>query len=131
MKKSINLIRILGLTGFIFAYLPNLAYANDAVTALKGRMESIVVVENVAADTATAEGRVIRILNYLIGFSGLGSVVALVWGGVQYIMSAGDEGKLEKATKTITNALIGLAIVILSGLIINFVLGLVINPPAS
>ena len=72
--------------------------------------------------------RVVDILNFALGLVGLAAVVVLIWGGIQYMTAGGDETKVESATKTITNALIGLAIVILSGLIVNFVIGKIITP---
>ncbi|OGV97156.1 hypothetical protein A2W24_00420 [Microgenomates group bacterium RBG_16_45_19] len=47
--------------------------------------------------------------------------VFLVWGGVQWITSGGDKGKVEEARGRITNALIGLAIVAAAWAIMNLV----------
>lgn len=43
--------------------------------------------------------------------AGLATFMYLVYGGVQWIMSGGDKGKLEEARAKITNGVIGLAIV--------------------
>lgn len=43
--------------------------------------------------------------------AGLATFAYLVYGGVQWIMSGGDKGKLEEAKGRITNGVIGLAIV--------------------
>jgi hypothetical protein len=61
-------------------------------------------------------------LNTIIGLSALVAVGILVYSGIQYIMAAGDDGKIEKATKGITYAIIGLVICFISVLIVNFVL---------
>lgn len=61
-------------------------------------------------------------LNTVIGLAALVAVGFLVYSGVQYIMAAGDEGKVEKATKGITYAIVGLVICFISVLIVNFVL---------
>lgn len=45
----------------------------------------------------------------------------LVWGGIQWITSGGDKGKVEEARGRITNALIGLAIVAAAWAIMNLV----------
>ncbi|MBD3329877.1 hypothetical protein GF357_05280 [Candidatus Dojkabacteria bacterium] len=66
-------------------------------------------------------GFVISTIQFAVGLTGIGAVVMLIVGGVQYITAGGDEGKVEAATKTITNALIGLAIVITSLMIVTFV----------
>lgn len=44
--------------------------------------------------------------------AGLVTFLMLIWGGVQYITSAGDKVQAESARNKMTNALIGLVIVI-------------------
>lgn len=43
--------------------------------------------------------------------AGLATFIYLTYGGVQWIMAAGDKSKLEEARSKITNGIIGLAIV--------------------
>lgn len=43
--------------------------------------------------------------------AGLATFMYLIYGGVQWISSGGDKGKLEEARSKITNGIIGLAIV--------------------
>lgn len=45
----------------------------------------------------------------------------LVWGGIEYIASGGDKAHIENATKRITNAVIGLAIVATSWAIFTII----------
>ncbi len=70
---------------------------------------------------------VYRVINLSIGLAGLVAVVFLIYNGIRYILSAGDEGKVEKATKGITYAIIGLVICFVSVLIVNFILNNVIQ----
>lgn len=58
------------------------------------------------------------VLNGAINLSALVAVAMLVAGGYQMMTAAGDPGKVETATGTITNAIIGLIIVFVSKLII-------------
>lgn len=67
-------------------------------------------------------GFVQNALNLAIALAALISVGVLVYSGVQYIVASGDDGKIEKATKGITYAIIGLVICFISVLIVNFVL---------
>lgn len=66
-------------------------------------------------------------INLAIGLASLVAVIYLVYSGFTYIMAAGDEGKVEKATKGITYAVTGLVICFISVLIVNFVLQYVIG----
>lgn len=61
-------------------------------------------------------------LNTIIGLGALVAVAILVFNGIQYMIANGDEGKIEKATKGITWAIIGLVVTFISALIVNFVL---------
>jgi hypothetical protein len=51
------------------------------------------------------------IVGALLTVAALGAFAFLVWGGLNWIMSGGDKGKIEEARGRITNALIGLTIV--------------------
>lgn len=62
-------------------------------------------------------------VNLIFLFAVLATFVVLVWGGLDYIMSGGDSGKVETARGKITNAIVGLVIVILAWAITNLVLG--------
>lgn len=65
-------------------------------------------------------------LNVVIGLAALVSVVMLIAAGYSYITAAGDEGKVEKATKTLTFAVVGLIICFISVIVVQFVLGKII-----
>ena len=64
---------------------------------------------------------IVNAINWVIGISGAVAVIFVLIGGIGYITSSGDAQKLQKAKKTITYALIGLAIVALSEIIVIFV----------
>lgn len=50
-------------------------------------------------------------------------LVFLIWGGVEWLTAGGDKGRVETAQKMISNALIGLAVLIGSYAIAFFVQG--------
>ena len=64
---------------------------------------------------------VTRLINWVTGVAGVVSAIFVVYGGIAYITSAGDPGKVEKAKKTILYSLIGLIIVALVITITGFV----------
>jgi type IV secretory pathway VirB2 component (pilin) len=55
-----------------------------------------------------------RLLNYLLGFIGVLAVVGFVVAGIMYITAAGDENRMENAKKMLTYSIIGLAVALLS-----------------
>lgn len=70
-------------------------------------------------------GAITTIVNIFLMIVGVIAAVMLVIGGVRYVISQGDEEQLEKAKNTILYALIGLIVIGLSAVIVNFVLGAV------
>lgn len=68
------------------------------------------------------ESIVVTVLNWLLGLGALSAVVVLIVAGIMYITAAGDEAKIGKATKTLTFAIIGLVVVFIAVVLVNFVL---------
>jgi len=62
-----------------------------------------------------------RILQILLAFAAAIALIFLVIGGFQYVMARGNEEATEKAKKTITGAVIGLALIIMSFAIVTIV----------
>ncbi len=67
----------------------------------------------------------ITILNSIIGIVGLIAVIFIIIGGINYITSAGDPGKVKKAKDTILYASIGIAICALAFAIVNWVISII------
>ena len=72
-------------------------------------------------------GSVTAILSAIIAALGLVAVVVMIIGGYNYMTSSGDAGKVEKAKKTILYGLIGLIVCALAFVIVNFVIGSILN----
>lgn len=64
------------------------------------------------------------IINGVIGLLATVAVVFVVVGGVQYMTSGGDSGKVKTAKNTILYALIGLVICVLAFAIVNWLVGI-------
>jgi TRAP-type C4-dicarboxylate transport system permease small subunit len=74
-------------------------------------------------------GQVItQALNIAIGAASVICVAILIFSGYMYITASGDEAKVEKATKSLTYAIVGLAICFISVLLVNFVLDNILTP---
>jgi hypothetical protein len=68
---------------------------------------------------------VVNILSIIVGIT---AVVMVIYGGLRYITSAGDGGRVASAKSTITYALIGLAIAAAAQLIVRYVFNKASNP---
>ncbi len=62
-----------------------------------------------------------KIANLLIFLVGALAVIMLIWGGLQYVISAGDSKRVESAKNTILYSIIGIVVAILAYAIVNFV----------
>ena len=62
------------------------------------------------------------IVNGILYFVGILSVIMLIWGGILYTTSSGDSNKVTTAKNTIMYAGIGLVVAIFAYAIVNFVL---------
>lgn len=58
-------------------------------------------------------------INLILFASGAVAVFFLIFGGIQYVTSLGNQERMDGARKTITNALIGLVVVIFSFAIVT------------
>ena len=68
------------------------------------------------------QGNVINILNAVIGVLSFVCVIVIIIGGVNYMTSSGDAGKVKKAKDTILYGIIGLVVCVLAFAIVNFVI---------
>ena len=67
------------------------------------------------------------IINGVIAALGIVAVIVIIIGGVSYMTSSGDAGKVKKAKDTILYGVIGLVICVLAFAIVNFVINNIIG----
>lgn len=72
-----------------------------------------------------------KVLKYLLFFAGIVAVVAMVIGGYQYIAARGNEEMVEQGQKTLTNAIIGLVVVIMAYTIVNLLVKSLTGDPTK
>ena len=63
---------------------------------------------------------VINIVNALLVLAAIAAIVFIIIGGVRYITAQGDEDAVEQAKNTIIYAIIGIIIILLAAVIVNF-----------
>ena len=67
------------------------------------------------------------IINAVIGVLGIVCVIVIIIGGINYMTSSGDAGKVKKANDTILYGVIGLVVCVLAFAIVNFVINNIIG----
>lgn len=69
-------------------------------------------------------GIITEVANWVLLAAGALAVLFLIIGGIQYIISSGNESRAKAAKNTIMYALIGVAIIVLALFLINVVMDL-------
>jgi hypothetical protein len=67
----------------------------------------------------------VNVATWILGISGSLALLAFIVGGLIFLTSAGNKEKVEQAKKILSGAVIGLAIVFFSYVVINFILSTV------
>lgn len=76
---------------------------------------------------ASLQNTIIAIINAVVGMLALVCVIVIIIGGVNYMTSSGDAGKVKKAKDTILYGVIGLVVCVLAFAIVNFVISNIIG----
>jgi len=64
----------------------------------------------------------IGIYNFLLGMAGIVALGFLIYGGIQMLLFSVDEEKLKSGKSTVTQALIGLVVILLAYIVVNTLL---------
>ena len=115
LKKRNLLIPLLSF--FLLLSFPYLSFAQDYENELT---EGTIIVEE--EDLIKIIFEVIR---YLLSFLGVAAVLIIIYGGFLWMSAGGNPEKVEKAKKIITQAIIGLIIILLSYSLTMFVIRLI------
>lgn len=67
------------------------------------------------------------VLNFVILIAAILAIFYLIWAGIQYITASTDDEKAKKARAGIYNAVIGIVVIVLSYVIIQYVTGIARN----
>jgi hypothetical protein len=74
-------------------------------------------------DLSQVELLMVTVGQMILGVSGSVALLMFIIGGVMYLTSAGKPARVQKGTKMITGAVIGLIIIFSAGVIVKFLLG--------
>jgi len=132
MKKSINKIALLSVLS-LFLAMPVLAQdigitGNNSIVnqigAQAGYQTGSDIGNNNFLNTLAGE-----LIAYILGFIGLIFLVIVISSGIQWMTAGGNEEKVGESKKKIIQASIGLALVLLSYLIVYWVIMFFYNQP--
>ena len=78
-----------------------------------------------AVTLSEIQDRIEQIARFLIIVGVVLAVIFIVWGGIAYMFAGGDETKVKAATSRIWNGVIGAAVVLAVGVILQTLAGLI------
>lgn len=99
----------------LFLLLPNISLAESGKVTLESPIGEVTPGELIGG----------KIIPAILGLVGVLAVAAIIYGGFNYVLSAGNEEKIKQAKNTITYAIIGLFLVLVSYIIIKLVISVV------
>lgn len=97
---------------------PNLVWDDASKSCLPKNLQCT---DDSLACSKSLEDLAVKLLTYLLYFAGIIAVIIIVWGGYLYITSAGNEEQAEKGQKAMTNAVIGVVLVIMALVIVRLI----------
>lgn len=122
MSKYLKLIPVLILSfAFVFSFAIAPAYADAKDEICRGLQTSADNACGGAAKT-TVNSTIRTAINLFSWAVGIASVVMIIIGGFKYVISMGDSTNINSAKNTILYAMIGLVVVAMAQVIVNFVL---------
>ena len=78
---------------------------------------------NGGLNTATTVPQIVgSVIKVILGISGTVALIFVIWGGIQWMISKGDQGKISGARKLMTSGMIGIAIIAAAYAITDFVI---------
>lgn len=118
MKKTLAKIS----TGVVATYAAFTGLVSQAFAQKSAQKSATDWLTGIDGVNGAFDSWVISMLNWAIGLAALAAVGMLIFAGYKYISANGDEGKVEKATKTLTFAIVGLVVCFIAVILVQFVL---------
>jgi len=124
MKK--NILKIICLSVLIVFSLGLLAHPISAQSNYEKKLEIFAQDANIVVNN-NPEGMIPNIINWALSLIGLMFLIIILVAGFKYMTANGDSEKTKDALKAIQNGAIGVAIVLLAAVFVNFVLGQILG----
>lgn len=125
INSKLSLLALGFLTSPVFASAEQCGYHKDAVTIGEGadavHWPAGSIIPCGPTNVSSVGEMIVRVTNWILGFAGAIAVLFIIWGGIQYLTAAGNEKQVASAKLTLTNAIIGLIVILLAGVIMLLV----------
>ena len=119
MEKTLKQFTFLSLLIVAAIAIPHLAIAADIIPS----SNPFTPIGEATRNETSLREIVLTMINFFLTFLGIVAVIMIIYAGVIYTTSGGEDEKMQTAKKTIMYAAIGLVIVLLSYAIVNMIVG--------
>ena len=99
------------------------AHTSFAATSLIDPSDNPSAISGATGGETSFKALAQTILNYALSFLGFVATIMVIYGGVLYVTSAGNDTEVEKAKKILLYAVVGIVLILLSFALVNTVLG--------
>lgn len=82
---------------------------------------------SVGLGTLDLKTTIINVISWLLSLLGIVALVMIIVGGFTWMTAAGDEMQLELAKKRISNAVVGIVVILVAWALVSFVINTTIN----
>lgn len=115
----------------IFTIALGLLWADLALAVVRDNPASNLFFDIGGIGGNTPSGVIGGLVGLLLGLAAIVATLLIIIGGVQYIISGTNEDLAKRGKSTVTSAVVGLIIIILSYTIITVVIRVLENPPSA
>ncbi|MDO8581810.1 MAG: TrbC/VirB2 family protein [bacterium] len=126
-RKTKNFVSLFIVSLFLcfFVVLPAFAQTND--------LAGLSTFQNSGSGLATTDIRITigNIIRIFLGLLGTIAIVLILYAGFMWMTAAGNEEKIEKAKKILTNAVIGLVLILAAFGIVSFIISSILSASSS
>lgn len=105
---------------FISQLVPHMTFAS---TGFIDESDNPDIISNATNNEGDFKSLALTILNYFLGFLGFVSVIMVIYGGILYVTSAGNDDNVGKAKKILLYAATGIILILISFALVNTILG--------
>lgn len=99
------------------------AHTSFAATSLIDPTDNPSAISGATGGETSFKALTQTILNFALSFLGFVATIMVIYGGVLYVTSAGNDTNVEKAKKILLYAVVGIVLILLSFALVNTVLG--------
>ena len=122
MKKAKKFLKITLLSLSLFLSAFGGVKASSLWDQQKGLGEMSVVFNEDKANPTDVRYRVVKLINWALTLLGIVVVILIIFAGFKWMTAAGNEDAVKKAKTILTNAVIGLIIIVLAWSVTLFIL---------